>query len=340
MSSHNNMLRDIYTENSFGEFRAGVFEQDRLVEYYCTRPHETDFWIGYSYTARIISKQAGFSIVAMDNVQAILRPAPYEPEGADIAIEITRLAIPEPGQQKLMEVKRATPDVKYRNGYELRVPIDNVRSEIRASAHHTEQFQDCIDLALAGYSTFLGGSITWERTRAGMVFDIDGVSAARALNIAAAHEIARLLRLFQIGGSVMIDFVAMENKADRLSVAQAFDAASKADPRTFERTAINGYGLCQIIRARPGPSLIDTLIGTNSKSPCTETFAVQLVRDAASSQGAGTRTLTTTPAIAQLLETPAWAEECCKLEKHLGAPVQIVAQPRITGYGYVHVTPV
>ncbi len=332
-------LRDVYTENARGEFRAGVFEAGKLVEYYCARPSETVFWIGYAYIARIISKQNGFAIVNLGDAQALLRPAPAAPEGCDISIEITRLAIPEPGHQKLMEVKAITPRAKYRNSDELLVQIDNAAQEIPAAPDHMEQFQDCVDLALSGYFNFLGGSITWERTRAGVVFDIDGISTPRDLNIAAALEIARLLRLFQIGGSVMIDFVAMTNKADRLAVINAFDATSNVDPRPYERTAINGYGLCQIIRPRPGPSLLDMLLGTNSKSPCTATLAVELLRAAAASHGVGPRTLTTAPAIALLLETPAWREECHRLEKQLGAPARIVTDPHITGYGHVHVTP-
>jgi Ribonuclease G/E len=45
---------------------------------------------------------------------------------------------------------------------------------------------------------------------------------------AAATEIARLLRLYQIGAMVLIDFVSMESKAQRTQIAEAFDAAAHA----------------------------------------------------------------------------------------------------------------
>ena len=48
-----------------------------------------------------------------------------------------------------------------------------------------------------------------------------------------ATEIARLLRLYQIGAMVLIDFVSMDSKAQRTQIAEAFDAASVADPRPF-----------------------------------------------------------------------------------------------------------
>mgnify|MGYP000632597020 CR=1 FL=1 len=80
------------------------------------------------------------------------------------------------------------------------------------------------------------------------------MNLATAVNIAAAKEIARLLRLYQVGGMVMIDFIAVESKDHRQAIAAAFDEAAAADSRSFERSAVNGFGLMQVVRARPRPS--------------------------------------------------------------------------------------
>jgi ribonuclease G len=149
-----------------------------------------------------------------------------------------------------------------------------------------------------------------------------------------------LLRLFQIGGAAMIDFVGMENKAARLEIAAAFDAASRDDPRGFERTAINGYGLMQVIRAKLGPSILDTLFGTRRVSPSDETLILALLRSASRSSGAGVRQCITTPALATQLRQPLWQPLIRQAERLAGAAIEIVADADVRSYGHVHVTPV
>jgi ribonuclease G len=333
-------VRDLIIENGPGEDRAGIFDSETLVELYLERPAETDFWIGYAYTARILSKHAGFAILSLDDSQAIMRPVPVEPDGADISVQLTRLAIPEPGRWKLMQTKRATADAKYRNGHEAWVQADNIAHHRRADATHCEQFQDAIDLALAACLDFPGGSISWERTKAGLVFDVDGDGDAQAVNCLAAAEITRLLRLFQIGGVVLIDFINSDSKNARTGIASAFDAASAGDPRAFEHTAINGFGLMQVVRPKLRPSVLDTLLGIRRATASDETQVVQLLREAHKAQGAGRRSLVTRPALAAVLAKPLWQEQIAKLAHTIGAPVEIVSDPSVSGYGHVHVRPV
>jgi hypothetical protein len=136
---------------------------------------------------------------------------------------------------------------------------------------------------------------------------------------------------------VMIDFVSMEAKAQRAEIANIFDAASAKDSRPFERTAINGYGLMQVVRARPRPSVLDHLFGTRIAALSDETQAYWLLRHAARSSGFGVRTITARPAVAHLLSSERWKAlraECARLA---GAGVAVVADENATGYGHVHV---
>jgi hypothetical protein len=136
---------------------------------------------------------------------------------------------------------------------------------------------------------------------------------------------------------VMIDFVSMEAKTQRAEIANIFDAASAKDGRPFERTAINGYGLMQVVRARPRPSVLDHLFGTRIVALSDETQAYWLLRSAARSSGFGLRTITARPAVAHLLSSERWQPlraECARLA---GAGVAVVADENATGYGHVHV---
>jgi hypothetical protein len=193
------------------------------------------------------------------------------------------------------------------------------------------------DVAIAGQSQRGDVTISFQRTKAGLVFDIDGIGDAFAINMVAATEIARLLRLYQVGAMVLIDFVSMDSKAQRTQIAEAFDAASVADPRPFERTAINGYGMMQVVRARPRPSVLDQLFGTRIAALSDETKAYWLLRAVAQSTGFGTRTVTAQPDVATLLQSERWAAWRATAVRLAGADMVVVADEKATGYGHVHV---
>ena len=135
----------------------------------------------------------------------------------------------------------------------------------------------------------------------------------------------------------MIDFVSMESKVQRTQIAEIFDASSALDSRPFERTAVNGYGMMQVVRARPKPSVLDHLFGTRIAALSDETQVLLLLREAARSSGFGPRTITASTAVTNLLATTDWAKFRTECERQTGAPLVIVADDQITGYGHVHV---
>jgi ribonuclease G len=329
-------MYEIAFDASPGETRAVLFEGGAAVALHifregCAAPRSV-------FDARIISKAGKRAFLALTNgEEAVITPPPAAPEGACVRVEIIRARICEPG-----EVKRATARQSEAAPSEIgedqwrEMLCEQVDAVITADAN----FDDHFDLARAGHSDVDGATIWFERTKAGLVFDVDGSGDALTVNCAAATEIARLLRLFQIGGAALIDFIGMENKSARLAVAAAFDEACLADPRGYERTSINGYGLMQVIRAKQGPSILDTLFGTRRVSLSDETMILALLRAASRASGAGVRRCVTTPALAAQLELPIWQPRIAQAARQAGAALEIVADPSARGYGHVHVTQV
>ena len=116
-----------------------------------------------------------------------------------------------------------------------------------------------------------GGSLIIERTEALTVIDVNtgknvGSSSLEETvfenNLEAAEEIARQLRLRDIGGIIVIDFVDMEVKTNRASVLAAFKAALARDKTPTQVYEISELGLVEMTRKRVGEGLVETLSDT------------------------------------------------------------------------------
>jgi ribonuclease G len=79
------------------------------------------------------------------------------------------------------------------------------------------------------------------------------------LNIEAVREIARQLRLRDLGGIVVIDFIDMEEPSHRLELYQALEAELEADSARTQLLPMSDIGLIQLTRKRTRPSLDRTL---------------------------------------------------------------------------------
>lgn len=126
-----------------------------------------------------------------------------------------------------------------------------------------EQLEDALEreVPLPG-----GGSLMIEPTRALTVIDVDGHGRTPlVIDLEAAVEIARQLRLRRIGGIVVVDFVDLERKAERERLHDALRRAFRADPLPVEVVPMTRLGLVQMTRKRVGPSLEEMLT-----RPCPE----------------------------------------------------------------------
>ena len=113
-----------------------------------------------------------------------------------------------------------------------------------------------------------GGSLIIESTEALTVIDVNtgknvGSSSLEDTvfrnNLEAAEGIAHQLRLRDIGGIIVIDFVDMENKKNRDEVMRVFRAALSRDKTRTQVFDISDLGLAEMTRKRIGEGLLESL---------------------------------------------------------------------------------
>ncbi len=116
-----------------------------------------------------------------------------------------------------------------------------------------------------------GGSLIIERTEALTVIDVNtGKNVGRSNleetvfrnNLEAAEEIARQLRLRDIGGIIVIDFVDMEIKENRDKVVKAFREALSRDKTRTQVFDISELGLVEMTRKRISEGLVESFSST------------------------------------------------------------------------------
>lgn len=280
--------------------------------------------LGSIHTARYM----GGALVDIGGLSARLVTVLSVAVGAALTVEVVREPIPEPGQIKPARVQASAGPVSH---------PPQVGSYSAMSGSLVDEVETLLDEAISGLWPFPGGLLCAERTRLGLIIDVDGSGPALPLNLAAVTEVARRLRLYNVGGMVIVDFIGLNNRAERSQVDAQLAAALARDPRPFEATATNGYGICQIIRPRPRASVLDTLCGTRRQAASDATAALQLLRGVVRAQGAGPRTIRTRPAHAALLQN--WPTAVAEAARWCGAPVEIVAHTNPDDPDHIHVRP-
>ncbi|MBX6366791.1 MAG: ribonuclease E/G [Rhodospirillales bacterium] len=170
-----------------------------------------------------------------------------------------------------------------------------------------------------------GGSITIEPTRAATLIDVDGGGAKTLLDVnkAAAREAARQIRLRNIGGQILIDFVSMEAPPQRQAVLDVLSHALKGDLARPHALGWTRMGLVEVTRRRRHPSLLEVLTEPSDRRKTALTVALEAL--AAAERAAGTRpVLRVHPEVAAALDGPAAAARA-ELEARLHVPIAIEA---------------
>lgn len=112
-----------------------------------------------------------------------------------------------------------------------------------------------------------GGSLIIERTEALTVIDVNtGKNVGKSSledtvfknNMEAAVEIARQLRLRDIGGIIVVDFIDMERRDNRDQVVQVFRDSLSRDKTRTQVFEISELGLCEMTRKRIGEGLLES----------------------------------------------------------------------------------
>jgi ribonuclease E len=109
-----------------------------------------------------------------------------------------------------------------------------------------------------------GGSLVVDYTEALVSIDINSARATRGsdiettatnTNLEAADEIARQLRIRDIGGLIVIDFIDMEDAKNQRAVEDRLREAMKADRARIQIGRLSRFGLLEMSRQRLRPSL-------------------------------------------------------------------------------------
>lgn len=104
-----------------------------------------------------------------------------------------------------------------------------------------------------------GGYLVFDRTEAATVIDVntgkyvgktDQPSTILRTNLEAADEVARQIRLRDIGGIILVDFIDMESEKHRRRVLAALQEAMKSDRTKTHVIDLTGLGLVELTRKR------------------------------------------------------------------------------------------
>ena len=189
--------------------------------------------------------------------------------------------------------------------YEDAVPIFNryqVESQIETA------FQRAVRLPS-------GGAIVIDPTEAMVTIDINSAKATRGgdieetatqTNLEAADEIARQLRLRDIGGLIVIDFIDMAAGRNQRAVESRLRDALRPDRARVQYGRISRFGLMEMSRQRLRPSLGDT-----SGITCPRCSGQGFIRD--------TRSLSLS--ILRLMEEEAMKERTTEVQAFVPVPV-------------------
>lgn len=305
-----------------GATRALVLDGDTVVEAHIARADDP-LPVGLIAPARLADRRQG--VVVLAGAEAQLAPVPADwPEGQTRLVEVLRPARPDGVRDKQARVMahdgpaRPAPDLAARlaaAGHAVTpVPVHGPDALAEAG------WDAVVEEALSGRIDFPGGRLLVAPTPAMLVIDVDGTGDLTRLAEAAARAVAALIRRHGVGGPVVVDFPTLAGRGPRATVDAIL---AEALPAPFEKTAMNGFGLVQIIRPRRQLSLIEAV-----RQP--GFAALELLRRAMRLVGS-TRIEASGPVIDWLAARPALIEECARLT---GGPLALAAN---AGAGRGHV---
>jgi Ribonuclease G/E len=196
-------------------------------------------------------------------------------------------------------------------------------------------------LALPG-----GGSVHFAATRAGMLIDVDGGTpetgsperSGLMANLAAAETIARQMRLRNLGGGIIVDFVGMDSRSTREQLPAALAAALAPDPAGPQLLGWTRLGHFELVRPRRGRPVAEALLEQRSSGALVKTSvtvsheALRALRRAARAQPGRRWRLTVAPEVAVALAGAA-ADAVRQAEQRFARSIAIEADP---GYDREH----
>jgi Ribonuclease G/E len=182
-----------------------------------------------------------------------------------------------------------------------------------------------------------GGRLTIEPVTALTAIDVDAAGHAAGdpargaleLDLAAAGEIARQIRLRALSGLIVVDFLELETRADRRRVTDALQAALGEAGSGTAVSPMRASGLVEVTRPRRRRPLHEILCQPPARAGDATALAFDLLRraerEARANPGRGL-TLVTAPDLAAALEGPA-RDAVDALARRVGAAPELRRDP-------------
>lgn len=124
-------------------------------------------------------------------------------------------------------------------------------------------FRDIVDQIETLFAPYMilthGANIIIQETPALVAIDVNRGADRRgnlAINIEASEELMRQIRLRNLGGIIIVDFLKMTGKKEKDQLVAALQRAAEADPCTVQIHGLTGLGLMEITRKQRTPPLL------------------------------------------------------------------------------------
>lgn len=230
----------------------------RWGEVYCARVRDIDRRRRGAFLDLGLRDQQGFLPLGDDGRARIKRERVALTEGAGVIVAITREAAR--GKNPVVELRATGHDGESPHLIDRHDVDDELVLAKAADAGMRAKLDAAIEDALARTAPIPGGgALTIEPTAALVAIDVDAGGRAGSsdagrfaleLNIAAAHEAARQIRLRNLGGVIAIDFVSMRTKSHAKQLEDAVRAAFADDPWSIQFGALSRFGVFDFARAQ------------------------------------------------------------------------------------------
>jgi ribonuclease G len=223
----------------------------------------------------------------------------------------------------------------------LRTAFPDLVVEHRAEAFSSIDLDALFDEALSPTVALVGGgAVHIEAARAAVLIDVDSGTpegglpeqVGLAADFAAAAAIARQIRLRNLGGGIIIDFIGLDRPGLRQRVRAALGEALAPDPVPTQILGWTRLGHLELVRPRHRRPVADALGERNAagllvKSAVTLALeALRAVRRAARIEPGRNWGLAVAPDVAAALSGPAGAARAA-LETQLARGLAVTAEP-------------
>jgi Ribonuclease G/E len=295
-------MSERWVDAAVGETREALLQNGRVIALRVVRQSDEGrraHW-GELYVARVreidrrrrgvfldlgLKDQAGFLPLDQDGKVRLWQTRVSLSEGQSVNVEVTREAA-----RSKSPVTNLVGLNEFGDKPELlmRHESDNDLAAARpADAQTRANLDAAIEDALSRTAPVPGGGVlTIEPTSALVAIDVDAGGRAGSgdperfaldLNIAAAKEAARQIRLRSLGGVIAIDFVSMRSKKHRAQLESAVREAFAGDPWSVTHGGLSRFGVFELARAQLRTPLHEQMRDADGRLS-TETVALMALR--------------------------------------------------------------